>query len=220
MSQDQLQIFHAAFRPRVKSPRSIRRRELDRMLNREANNLDMARYRVHRMQRDELIDDIGNVSIKGQTLLDKMRDEDKTAKLSIFDKEKRLQTQQNRMRKMVRAAVMSVEERLSEASPRRIPKTGNIVVDRVNARTDKSRQSNYRTASSGRDVNSQVSIIDLGVTVVEKTIEESPLLSYKKNGTEMTSLRKNNDKSGHNSSMQYSSNKMLNPSSVLDTMME
>ena len=83
-----------------------------------------------------------------------MRDEDKTAKLSIFDKEKRLQTQQNRMRKMVRAAVMSVEERLSEASPRRIPKTGNIVVDRVNARVDKSRQSNYRTASSGRDVNS------------------------------------------------------------------
>ena len=76
MSQDQLQIFHAAFKPRVNSPKNQRERELDKLLYREGLNLELCHKRINRIQKDENIDDLS--LNKGQTLLDKVRAEDKT----------------------------------------------------------------------------------------------------------------------------------------------
>ena len=88
--------------------------------------------RVNKMHRDEKIDEVGSVT-SGQTLLDKIRDEDQTANLTVFEKEKRLKSQQHKMRKMIKTVIMSVEERQSEAACEdRIPKTGNVVIDKIN----------------------------------------------------------------------------------------
>lgn len=61
------------------------------MLSRETNKLELVRMRVNKMHRDEKIDEVGSVT-SGQTLLDKIRDEDQTANLTVFEKEKRLKS--------------------------------------------------------------------------------------------------------------------------------
>lgn len=51
------------------------------MLYRESNKLMYAKNRVDRMQRDERLED--DAEIMGQTLLEKIRAEDKTATLTM-----------------------------------------------------------------------------------------------------------------------------------------
>ena len=86
MSQDQLQIFHAAFKPRLKSPRSTRERELDKMLYRENQNLDAARFRIDKMARDERANEEASM---GLTLLDKIRAEEEVKTLNCKKQSKR-----------------------------------------------------------------------------------------------------------------------------------
>ena len=49
------------------------------MLYREKNELGQVKYRVHRMQRDEELENDHTEPIEGQTLLEKIRQEDKNA---------------------------------------------------------------------------------------------------------------------------------------------
>ena len=53
------------------------------------------------------------------------------------EKEARLKSKQRKMRKMVKAACMTVEEKLAEASPSKIHKTGNVVLDKINTQVEK-----------------------------------------------------------------------------------
>ena len=57
MSQEQLQIFHAAFKPRLRSPKSKRQRELDKLLEKEGMNVDLTKQRIERIQRDEKVEE-------------------------------------------------------------------------------------------------------------------------------------------------------------------
>ena len=82
------------------------------------------------MQRDERLDE--DAEIMGQTLLEKIRAEDKTAALTMEQKERKLQSKQRKMRKFVKQSLQSVEERILEASPKKIGATGNVVLDRIN----------------------------------------------------------------------------------------
>lgn len=50
MSQDQLQIFHAAFQPRVKSPKDQKMRQVIKLINKEWENLEMFKERHERMK--------------------------------------------------------------------------------------------------------------------------------------------------------------------------
>ena len=40
------------------------------------------------------------------------------------------------MRKFVKEATMTVEERFEEASPKKIGKTGNVVLDKINEKVE------------------------------------------------------------------------------------
>jgi len=71
MSQEQLQIFYAAFKPRLRSPKNKRQKELDELLRREGNGLEATKNRIERMQRDEKVDYLS--AAQGQTLLDQIR---------------------------------------------------------------------------------------------------------------------------------------------------
>ena len=50
MSQDQLQIFHAAFQPPIKSPKTQGMRGLEKLLNRERANLEVVKDRIERLR--------------------------------------------------------------------------------------------------------------------------------------------------------------------------
>ena len=50
MSQDQLQIFHAAFQPRVKSPKDQKMRQVIKLINKEWENLEMFKERHNRLK--------------------------------------------------------------------------------------------------------------------------------------------------------------------------
>ena len=73
------------------------------MLYRESNKLMYAKNRVDRMQRDERLDE--DAEIMGQTLLEKIRAEDKTAALTMEQKERKLQSKQRKMRKFVKQSL-------------------------------------------------------------------------------------------------------------------
>ena len=121
MSQDQLQIFHAAFKPRLKSPKNTRERELDKMLVRESKNLDSVRGRIVRMQKDE---NIGNLDLDSRQmmLLQKIRADSKAANQgdgynsqganTNIDNEKNLKAEQQRIRKFVKEFMTSAELKL------------------------------------------------------------------------------------------------------------
>ena len=68
----------------------------------------------------------------GQTLLEKIRAEDKTAALTMEEKQRKLQSKQRKLRKFVKESLQTVEERLAEASPKKIRKTGNVILDEIN----------------------------------------------------------------------------------------
>ena len=55
------------------------------------------------MQRDERLDE--DAEIMGQTLLEKIRAEDKTAALTMEQKERKLQSKQRKMRKFVKQSL-------------------------------------------------------------------------------------------------------------------
>ena len=58
------------------------------MLYREKNELGQVKHRVHRMQRDEELENDHTDPIEGQTLLEKIRQEDKNAQLTQDEKER------------------------------------------------------------------------------------------------------------------------------------
>lgn len=71
------------------------------MLSRQKNHLESFKTRVERMQRDEKVDDQDIESVAGQTLLEKIRLEDKKATLSPEELVKRQQSKERKMRKFV-----------------------------------------------------------------------------------------------------------------------
>ena len=108
------------------------------MLYRESNNLDAIRKRIDRMQKDENIEG-GDTEIMGQTLLEKIRAQDKTAKLSPKQKEEKLKEEQKRLHKFVKSFMAPPDQRLQEASPSKAHATGNFVLDKITKLVHKQR---------------------------------------------------------------------------------
>eukprot|EP00353_Schmidingerella_taraikaensis_P011976 CAMPEP_0185590088 /NCGR_PEP_ID=MMETSP0434-20130131/59453_1 /TAXON_ID=626734 ORGANISM="Favella taraikaensis, Strain Fe Narragansett Bay" /NCGR_SAMPLE_ID=MMETSP0434 /ASSEMBLY_ACC=CAM_ASM_000379 /LENGTH=86 /DNA_ID=CAMNT_0028213983 /DNA_START=27 /DNA_END=287 /DNA_ORIENTATION=- len=71
---------------------------------------------------------------------------------------------------MVKAACQSVEEKILEASPKKIRKTGNVVLDKINKQIER-----QRTVEINANHASEMSIINLPVFTEGRPADETPL---------------------------------------------
>ena len=67
----------------------------------------------------------------GQTLLDKVRAQDKTAKLSVAQQKEALKQDQKRLDSFVKSFMAPPDEKLQKASPNKVQRTGNVVLDKI-----------------------------------------------------------------------------------------
>ena len=110
------------------------------MLRREKLELKSTYTRVNKMQRDEKIREDDIVAAYPVSLLDKIRSDERTVTLAPHEKEQRMKSKQRKMRKIVKASCMTYDERFENASPTKIQKTGNVVLDKINQKVEKQRK--------------------------------------------------------------------------------
>ena len=110
------------------------------MLRREKIELKSTYTRVNKMQRDEKIREDDIVAAYPVSLLDKIRSDERTVTLAPHEKEQRMKSKQRKMRKIVKASCMTYDERFENASPTKIQKTGNVVLDKINQKVEKQRK--------------------------------------------------------------------------------